>query len=303
MSKVIIIEGPDGSGKTYLCEKLRDMFGYTIVHEGPPPAGEVPLYYYGHKLLKAFSSDKHTVFDRFHLGECVYAPLKRGVDTLGMAGVTLIERVYHAYGGQLVIALPSYHRAMANWSVKKFANDDYLMDQELYHQSYHLFARWTYRYLRYDFEEDSAYKYAAVLAGAEPTHRLPLGVIGSPRAQYLIVGERPGSRGLDLPFFGLDNSSGWINQSLWDAGFKEDQLAFVNAFKANTKATNFKEVVAALPCLKHIVCLGSFARRAISEVKLPFTELRHPSYEKRFQHHKQGAYVDKLRAVREVCSD
>ena len=69
----LVIEGPDGAGKTTLAQALCAS-GYAYRHEGPPPPTVPALRYYAGILARL---EQPTLLDRFHLGELVYGPIVR----------------------------------------------------------------------------------------------------------------------------------------------------------------------------------------------------------------------------------
>lgn len=87
-----VIEGVDRLGKSSLIDGIVNRFGYHhIVHYAKPvntaayKAGDRNDYYYqadsfriGFRTL--MSTGVPVIFDRFHLGECVYANMYRGYD-------------------------------------------------------------------------------------------------------------------------------------------------------------------------------------------------------------------------------
>ena len=118
LPNVIILEGCDGGGKTTLANRLRDELGYCIVKTGPPVVGEDTLTSYMAALLVAHSGGDKTVFDRHYLGETIYGPLLRGVDTLGPVKRAAIERVIETCGARMIICCPPWDVLVAGWRSK-----------------------------------------------------------------------------------------------------------------------------------------------------------------------------------------
>lgn len=107
----VIIEGPDGAGKTALARTLCQSLGMQYHHEGPPPPGVNRCEHYQMTLL---STDHPTVFDRFHLGELVYGPLLRGGTNLTAEEVDTINQTFKDMGGTMVCCLPPWETCIAN---------------------------------------------------------------------------------------------------------------------------------------------------------------------------------------------
>ena len=102
MKKVYAIEGLDALGKSTLIQNIMGKFGfYQTIHFSKPPKTPPPLYSssFVQKLMyddndytpvKGYQADCFSnsmvlaksgakiIFDRWHLGECVYAPMYRG---------------------------------------------------------------------------------------------------------------------------------------------------------------------------------------------------------------------------------
>ena len=60
---IIIIEGPDGSGKTTLAEKLSRQTKYPIIHRSQPKTDEEKKLMMG-EYLQTIRSGKNMIFDR-----------------------------------------------------------------------------------------------------------------------------------------------------------------------------------------------------------------------------------------------
>jgi thymidylate kinase len=124
MKKVIILEGPDGGGKTTLASWLHNTHGYVIVKTGPPGPGDVNAAYTA-VLNAAIGRPDKTVFDRLHLGEAIYGPLLRGVDRMGADGLALIEQIIADNNVQLIICCPPWNVLVDGWRAK----DDLLKNE------------------------------------------------------------------------------------------------------------------------------------------------------------------------------
>lgn len=80
---LIVVEGPDKTGKTTLCKAIERELGFKYKHFSAPKGSPADEY-----IDFLLDLKEPTVCDRFHLGELVYGPMFRG-----KAGITPLELV------------------------------------------------------------------------------------------------------------------------------------------------------------------------------------------------------------------
>jgi thymidylate kinase len=130
---LIVLEGCDGVGKTYLAERLRTEIeargpGYVdVLHRGVPTrplSEEYDLSWYrpGEK--------EHYVLDRWHLGEWVYGRLYRGRSELGIRGLARIDRQLRSMGALRIILDEDFIEIAERLADK---GEDYLQPQHQTH--------------------------------------------------------------------------------------------------------------------------------------------------------------------------
>lgn len=95
---IILIEGPDGTGKTTLAKLLCDAYGMEYLHFGIPDRH--PMDYWFETLSKI---DKPTVIDRLHISEEVYGPIYREGSQLSAHDYWLMEGWLWARDGCLLL--------------------------------------------------------------------------------------------------------------------------------------------------------------------------------------------------------
>lgn len=300
---VLILEGPDGSGKTTLAEKLKAA-GWKYVHHGlyPDDSPEKLFRRYASCIIAASRSKVPVVVDRCHWSEYAYGTVMRNGSRLTPMHLRLLHRLCRGLGVIQVVCLPGRKTVEQNWRMKK---NDYTSDVEKLHRLYTVYdsivqlpgiSRFNYRTARF--------------IPTMPLAALPSGVIGSPWAQILIVGEQPNKRKttVDLPFFAVTSSSGFLNQAVYDAGALEHNLAFTNAipiretistsgWRRYRRARDLQAVVKSLPNFKHAVALGKVAARVCREQGIPYFEVPHPSYWKRFHSKDFNGYVKLIKGA------
>jgi len=114
---IIVLEGPDGAGKTTLAQQLTLQFKLTKIHVGPPTLEQIEGGLINHYAsLLAAAVDRDVVFDRLALGERVYGPIFRGRDALGASGWVRFDRLLRAAGAVQVLCLPRRETCLGAWS-------------------------------------------------------------------------------------------------------------------------------------------------------------------------------------------
>lgn len=116
----IILEGPDGAGKTTLSAEIEAHFEdietvHCSVPIRPPLAEYMEVVFTNLKNLNT-----PLLADRFHLGEQVYGPIARDGDQLGEDGRLLIEKaLVRVYEPLVVLCLPPLKVCLKNWFSRK----------------------------------------------------------------------------------------------------------------------------------------------------------------------------------------
>lgn len=101
---IIIVEGPDGAGKTTLINKLLTQYPHAkTYHFGAPAKGEDQLLRYALPMIN--SPDDMLIYDRSWYSEFVYGPVMRGVYELKEAHCRLLEALAKHHGGSHVFYL------------------------------------------------------------------------------------------------------------------------------------------------------------------------------------------------------
>lgn len=133
---IIILEGPDGSGKTTLARHLQQEFKLGYWHEGPTPEDQPPVTYYCQKLWSFRNTP--VVIDRFALGERVYGPVVRKRDRLGETGWATFQKVCHDLCVIQIVCLPPYPLCLKTWEDRE--SQEWLENSRLLLETYAVFA-------------------------------------------------------------------------------------------------------------------------------------------------------------------
>ena len=310
---VIIIEGPDGGGKTTLAGALQvasrsaGMFGHGLsyVHQGPyrgdPLVDTI-------RLLERKENRGAVIADRLHIGEQVYGPVYRGKDKLGSAGRRMLERYLLARGTVVVLALPPFAVAHLAWFARKATGGEMFPDESGFRAVYDGFARSIRTHLPVRFFDHTSGRdpVTPLVAWIAETFEGQLGLRPEHEAmndpKTLLVGEAPGSNQIAgaAPFTARGGCSEWLAQQLDAVGVREDRLAWVNARDARGRTTksDLARRLRDAGQLRRTIALGKVAHEwclANIGILQTFTTTSHPQHHKRFFHHQPYALLETLR--------
>lgn len=146
MGKILVLEGPDGGGKTTLARRLVDATpGATLVHDGPPPVEAAAFKYYLDQVRAAGACPNPTVHDRLHVGQVVYPAVKRPYSEkyFGAYHRGLLDDAVAAAGGRVVLVLPPFGACLEAWKNKQ---GDYLETEAELWEVWHRFAAFSKQY-------------------------------------------------------------------------------------------------------------------------------------------------------------
>lgn len=124
---VIVIDGPDGSGKTTLAKKLADITGYTYAHFSYPTSDwerkqMVDKY-------KEMIKRSCVIFDRSWYSEMVYGPIMRGESCVSRVDMQDLELLLAKYGG-IIIYCTDHPEVL--WQRATSRGEDYIKDYETF---------------------------------------------------------------------------------------------------------------------------------------------------------------------------
>lgn len=132
---IIIIEGPDGSGKTSLANTLSKQLGYPILHRTRPETEEEKREML-EEYVRIIRGNKNMILDRCWYSEIVYGSIMRDSSYISFYDMYDLEKLVAKHGGILIYATgPS----SALWNRCQRRGEDYITSRDTFnaiHTSY-----------------------------------------------------------------------------------------------------------------------------------------------------------------------
>lgn len=152
---IVLLEGPDGGGKTYLADLLATRYNLnTVKNSAPDPSWNLADIYRS-------QLQEDTVIDRAWPSERIYAPIL-GRKTLVSEHIdAALFGLLKEIGGRMIICLPSFHACKAAWEGR---------EGELFKDEKILKAAWDgYKQLAQSFRADKSFVrvYERTMEGCE----------------------------------------------------------------------------------------------------------------------------------------
>lgn len=99
---IIILEGPEGAGKTTLASMLADMLSFPYIHRSKPKDEKEKQEMY-ESYLQAVYSGQNAIFDRCWYSEIVYGRIMRDQSYITVEQMHELESALAKNGGGIII--------------------------------------------------------------------------------------------------------------------------------------------------------------------------------------------------------
>jgi hypothetical protein len=294
-----IIEGMDGTGKSYLSAQLSRMFTFRD-GVGYSHSGRKFGFYEEIKMVK--SGSDNMIYDRLsHLSEQVYGPILRGFTEKWLRH-RAFDRACLSKRGVVILCDPGIEAARKSWE----ANREYEVIKDL--------AEWTtgyYAYQKlithlpvvyYDWTRDSTVELFSQLEYCSPSEDLGPGSGHFQQGNVLIVADRCNLiEQCEIPFAAKNGSSIWLSGLMDEANIPEDKLYWANSFTHDGNKID--------PCYmdllepSKIFALGREAEKYLKGVGVVPDEIfPHPQFWKRFNYNSSYSFVSALKGATDAIT-
>ena len=321
---LIILEGPDGVGKTTLANTLHDLIlelvprssSVTIMRKGPPTRH--PLDEYLTPLLDYRpNSGMHLILDRWHLGEYVYPRLSGRSTQLDDQVFWYLNQYVRRLGGLLVMCFGDVERVEA---VYRQRGSTHPFEQPgLYEKTDLLFTQAANAaalpQVTYDWGDKHVIDPRNIVRTAQVRESYTFALdesvtyVGRISQQYLLLGDvrhgldvaaqretRSDRRPAFVPYRGT--SGHWLLGAITSSRELRGRAALVNACDVD----DVYELWDNLGRPK-TVALGKHAYGKALLSGIPCGVVPHPQFGRRFHHHDQKSYAAALIAALEKQED
>lgn len=309
MNGLIVLEGPDGSGKTTLAKFLEERYGAVYFHQSYHKDWDIFDYFTG-RLMEAsrIASERLVVMDRLWISELVYGAVYRGGSRWPLIG-RMVDRVILKHAGIYVFCLTAPETAAARHEQLKaergemFSSGADKVASAFVNVSIGdglpviadvgggpMISRpdvMTYTigtdgkdislFLTRLLPKMEAWQVQQYAPALTPRQNV-LGHLGI--ADTLFVGDKVNQKvpGLEWPFYEYGNCSLHLAKALAAAGWPEMRGMWTNA---NGQDDHLKALLEAKKW-RRIVALGVAAADRLSELGVQFHLADHPQYNRRF---------------------
>ena len=125
---IIILEGPDGSGKTTLAEQIHKQTGYQLLHRTQPKSEEDKQRMMD-EYIQVLKSGKNVIMDRCWYSEMVYGPIMRDASVITYPQMYSLERLAAKYGAIIIYCTAA---PATLWKRCIRRGEDYITDRETF---------------------------------------------------------------------------------------------------------------------------------------------------------------------------
>ncbi len=286
----VVVEGPDGSGKTTLIKAIRNRFYWPVVHVVQPGKPDIK------QMLKLLECSP-IVFDRFHWSPVAYGVALREGPELSPYDLWALEGLLMNKGYATVLCLSDMDTMLANnrkeeqlWSeVREEKTKQRLVDQYSL-----LYLTRELPGMIYDYGTTEVAKPLDFVA-ISSVDQGPSGVLGNTTPQIWLVGDEradKGAQGITIPFYDTGISNKLVSGTLLYEALRANGYTWERGVAlSNSAGKNLRAVYSQLGEPATVVALGRVAQVRLKKAGIAHSDIVHPQWWRRFMHHNPKGYT------------
>jgi len=301
---MIIIEGPDGSGKSTLVQYLRRELGRTVMKPYYPKVNQLSYYLHSGPLYNGY------LLERYYLSEVVYPRFKLNRDPMEDWKQYLIEAALYQYAPVIFYLRPDRETIVAN--IKR-RGDDYVSESEvdlMLSEYDKAIKRSHIPSIQYDYTKDKVdNKIEEALElhfenydVTEGFHKFLSSGNCLKEGGIMFIGDEPSNKsvgeGYIRAFLSDKGSPAFLHQVLCEAGVYEKEMPYFTnwgkGFDNNDDRFNALNDEINMLNPRKVICLGN---EVAEKCGIAGGVIEHPSFVKRFSSKDYSWYVDKIKEL------
>lgn len=281
----IVVEGPDGAGKTTLVRELRNKLQWPVVHVVQPKYPNV-------KQMLDLIRCSPIIFDRFHMSPVIYGRVLRDGPELSAYDLWAIEGSLKAHSYINVVCVADAETMAKNnakapqlWEAVRDIDVTRELGEEYRHFE-SLIPTFTYNY-----EEGANVK--TVLQLLTPVPALRSDMLGTVRPFVWLVGDErkdKGAKGITIPFYDEHVSHKLVSGTLMYRAFKDAGLHWNEVALTNSEGIDLAQLHIDLGWPTNVVALGNVASLRLEKAGIEHEKIPHPQYWRRFHYGNPAGY-------------
>jgi len=285
MKYKLILEGPDGAGKSTLAKSI----GKTWHHGYYEDAKEMFC-----EVAKSILSECQ-VIDRCHYSEIVYSGIHRNEKQRLGSKVRMLDRLILSKKYIVVKCLPDYEICYKAWSSGR---EEMVKDEVKFKKIYQSYSNLEINtpHVVYDWTKDSIKTLEVKISNLNLYDNKGPGIGNFKPGNILLVGDKTNDKdfgGIDIPFVSWSGCSPWLSDQLDKSSISESELYFVNCITTSNELTSANFIDILKPRL--VIALGEHAAKWCELNKVQHERISHPQYWKRFNSKKIYPLIDILK--------
>jgi thymidylate kinase len=290
----VVVEGPDGSGKTTLIRRLRNKYHWPVCHVVQPGNPDI-------KQMLGLIEHSPLIFDRFHWSPVTYGATLRDGPELTRYDLWALEGALANQGCINIYCCTDQRTMLKNNKAAEQLWEETKQKEPM--------GRLTASYddffwnitdlpsLRYDYKKDPLEAVFNYVQG-HYAEAGPEGGMGTTSPEIWLVGDiraDEGKNGIHVPFYDVGISDKLVSGTLFHRAFGWSGLSWKWTALTNSAGRDLGEDFVRLGGPKRIVALGTQAANRLRKYGFPHKLVPHPQYWRRFHHHDPDEYCRMVR--------